>query len=117
MSGPESGERRAETGVATFGLVHGAYHGSWCWERLLPDLEHLGHIGLTVDLPCDDPNAGAREYAAPAQEAFAGAPDDLVLVGHSLGGSASLSSTDSVLSPDWCFSAPCCRALPARRRK
>ena len=72
--------------MATFGLVHGAYHGSSCWERLLPELEHLGHIRLTVDLPCDDPNAGAREYAATAQETFAGAPDDLVSVGHCLGG-------------------------------
>jgi pimeloyl-ACP methyl ester carboxylesterase len=49
-------------------------------------LEQLGHDALTVDLPCDDPAAGAREYAATAVEAFAAAPEDLVLVGHSLGG-------------------------------
>jgi hypothetical protein len=70
----------------TFGLVHGAFHGAWCWERLLPELEQRGHRVLTVDLPCEDPEAGAAEYAATAIEAFADASDELVLVGHSLAG-------------------------------
>ena len=72
--------------MTTFGLVHGAYHGSWCWQRLTPELERLGHRVLTVDLPSEDPLAGAAEYAAVAAAAFAGADEDLVLVGHSLGG-------------------------------
>lgn len=72
--------------MATFGLVHGAYHGSWCWEHLKATLEQRGHRVLTVDLPCEDPEAGAAEYAQVSIEAFADAPDDLVLVGHSLGG-------------------------------
>lgn len=25
--------------MTTFGLVHGAGHGAWCWERLAPELE------------------------------------------------------------------------------
>lgn len=74
------------TGMTTFGLVHGAFHGSWCWERLTDVLEARGHRVLTVDLPCDDPEAGASEYADAAVEAFSAAPDDIVLVGHSLGG-------------------------------
>jgi hypothetical protein len=41
--------------MATFGLVHGAGHGAWCWERLIPpanDLVLVGHslAGLTVPL-------------------------------------------------------------------
>ena len=72
--------------MVTFGLVHGAYHGSWCWERLTPELERQGHRVLTVDLPSEDPQAGAAEYAAAALTAFGGAGDDLVVVGHSLGG-------------------------------
>ena len=24
--------------MSTFVLVHGAWHGAWCWERALPDL-------------------------------------------------------------------------------
>jgi pimeloyl-ACP methyl ester carboxylesterase len=72
--------------MVTFGLVHGAYHGSWCWEKLTPQLERRGHQVLTVDLPAEDPRAGAAEYAAAALTAFGGAGDDLVVVGHSLGG-------------------------------
>jgi pimeloyl-ACP methyl ester carboxylesterase len=70
--------------MTDFGLVHGAYHGAWCWERLTPELECLGHRVFTVDLPAEDPQAGAAEYAAAAVTAFA--DEDLVLVGHSLGG-------------------------------
>ena len=72
--------------MTDFGLVHGAYHGAWCWERLTPELERLGHRVFTVDLPAEDPRAGAAEYAAAAVTAFADAGEDLVLVGHSLGG-------------------------------
>src|SRR6266581_2547268 len=63
--------------MTTFGLVHGAYHGSWCWERLASELERLGHRVLTVDLPSDEPLAGAAEYAAVAATAFADCPAEL----------------------------------------
>ena len=71
--------------MTTFGLVHGAFHGAWCWKRLVPELEARGHRALTVDLPIEDPSAGAEAYAAAAIAAF-GDVDDLVLVGHSIGG-------------------------------
>ena len=29
--------------MTTFALVHGAWHGGWCWERLTPELERRGH--------------------------------------------------------------------------
>src|SRR5260370_42618963 len=72
--------------MTTFGLVHGAFHGSWCWERLTPELERLGHRVLTVDLPGEEPLAGAAEYAAVAGTALADAGEGLVPVGPSLGG-------------------------------
>jgi pimeloyl-ACP methyl ester carboxylesterase len=72
--------------MTTFGLVHGAYHGAWCWQPLIDELERRGHRGLAVDLPCEDPDAGASEYANAAVKAFADADEDLVVVGHSLGG-------------------------------
>ena len=49
--------------MTTFGLVHGAYHGSWCWEPLMAALHGRGHRVLTVDLPAEVPEAGASEYA------------------------------------------------------
>jgi pimeloyl-ACP methyl ester carboxylesterase len=70
--------------MATFGLVHGAQHGAWCWDRLVPLLEERGHATVAVDLPCDDPDVGLDGYAEVVVGALAG-HDDVVLVGHSLG--------------------------------
>ena len=72
--------------MTTFVLVHGAWHGSWCWERLVPELEARGHRALTVDLPIADPTAGVDRYVAAVAEVLAGAGDDAVLVAHSLSG-------------------------------
>ena len=71
--------------MTTFGLVHGAWHGAWAWERLIPHLEVLGHRAVAVDLPCDDPAAGCIRYAEIVDQALP-RDDSLVLVGHSLGG-------------------------------
>ena len=29
--------------MATFVLVHGAWHGGWCWKRIVPPLRSEGH--------------------------------------------------------------------------
>jgi pimeloyl-ACP methyl ester carboxylesterase len=71
--------------VASFGLVHGAGHGAWCWERLIGELGALGHRAWAMDLPCDDPTAGTERYAEVVDRALPRV-DDLILVGHSLGG-------------------------------
>ena len=70
--------------MATFGLVHGAQHGAWCWECLTPELEQRGHEVVAVDLACDDPEASIATYASVVVDALDGR-DDVVLVGHSLG--------------------------------
>jgi pimeloyl-ACP methyl ester carboxylesterase len=69
----------------TVGLVHGAWHGAWCWERLAGELERLGHDVVAVDLPAEDASAGLQRYAELTAEAL-GDRADVVLVGHSLGG-------------------------------
>jgi hypothetical protein len=35
-----------------FLLIHGGFHGAWCWNRMIPELERLGHraIGITTEL-------------------------------------------------------------------
>jgi pimeloyl-ACP methyl ester carboxylesterase len=33
--------------MATFVLVHGAWHGGWCWSRIAPQLRAAGHIVQT----------------------------------------------------------------------
>lgn len=71
--------------MATIALVHGAWHGGWCWELIVPPLERGGHRVVCPDLPCDDPDAGFDDYADVVAAALEGetAP---VVVGHSLAG-------------------------------
>jgi pimeloyl-ACP methyl ester carboxylesterase len=69
-----------------FGLVHGGAHGAWCWQHLIGALDVLGYRSVAMDLPCEDESAGARRYADVVLDALAGAGEDVVLVGHSLGG-------------------------------
>jgi pimeloyl-ACP methyl ester carboxylesterase len=68
-----------------FALVHGAYHGAWCWDLVRKELERDGHSTSAVDLPCEDPDAGAERYAEVVVQAIPTGPG-VVLVGHSLGG-------------------------------
>ena len=91
--------------MTDFVLVHGGWHGAWCWDLLGAELTARGHEVIAVDLPAGDPTAGAAEYAeavlaalpnpGPAgsappleepEQGLRAAGEDLVLVGHSLGG-------------------------------
>jgi pimeloyl-ACP methyl ester carboxylesterase len=66
-------------------LVHGSYHGAWCWDLLRPELERLGHRVITMDLPISDPALGAAEYARTVEDALESGSEP-VLVGHSMAG-------------------------------
>jgi len=65
--------------MASFSLVHGAWHGGWAWDGVRAELEALGHVVHAPDLPCEVVAAGVEEYAAAV-------PPADVVVGHSLGG-------------------------------
>jgi pimeloyl-ACP methyl ester carboxylesterase len=66
-------------------LVHGSYHGAWCWDFLRPELERRGHRVIAMDLPISDPTLGAADYAKAIEDALD--PDtEPILVGHSMGG-------------------------------
>ena len=75
-------------------LVHGAFHGAWCWAPLVEELTAAGHTAETLDLPGsgDDPTPVAEvtldAYAARICEALADQPEPVVLVGHSMAGVA-----------------------------
>lgn len=78
--------------MATFILVHGAWHGGWCWERVVPLLEAQGHRVLAPDLPGmgqvphelgDDVLGEWADFVA-GLAARAEAP--VILIGHSRGG-------------------------------
>ena len=61
--------------MSTVVLVHGAWNGKWCWARLAPELEVLGHTPLAVDLPCDESAAGLNAYAETVVPAFRASPN------------------------------------------
>jgi pimeloyl-ACP methyl ester carboxylesterase len=69
--------------VATFCLLHGAWHEPSCWEPLQERLEALGHTTAAPDLPLHDPAAGFEQRIRPAVEALEGADEPIVVVVHS----------------------------------
>jgi pimeloyl-ACP methyl ester carboxylesterase len=84
----------AQTKPATFVLVHGAWHGGWCWRKLTPMLQARGHRVFTPTLT----GLGERAHLlSPAVDLMTHVKDiaamleyedlkDVVLVGHSYGG-------------------------------
>lgn len=69
--------------MATFGLLHGAWHDPWCWQLLTTRLEEMGHSTVAPDLPLHDPKAGYMQRVQPAIDALEGADGEVVVVAHS----------------------------------
>jgi pimeloyl-ACP methyl ester carboxylesterase len=69
-------------------LVHGAWHGSWCWEFLVPELRSRGWTTSVVDLPSTSgsPAAGVREDAEAVREALLAAEGPVTVLAHSYAG-------------------------------
>lgn len=77
--------------MSTFVLVHGAMHGSWCWDRVAEPLRHKGHYVDAVDMPGrpGGPQLASPDlasYAATVIAAIDRCTEPVVLVAHSLGG-------------------------------
>ena len=78
--------------MSTYVLVHGAWHGAWCWEKIVPLLERAGHRVLTLDLPGHGQDrTPTREvtlqaYTERVCRALDAAAEPVILVGHSMGG-------------------------------
>ena len=70
-----------------FVLVHGGFHGAWCWSPTIPELEKLGHEAIAIDIP----GHGERVHEEATMPGRLDAVLDVlqagdVLVGHSGGG-------------------------------
>lgn len=77
--------------IATFLLVHGAFHGPWCWDRLIPELQSLGHRVEAVDLvqaneATKNADAILDGWAEAIVSAARASVEKVVLVGHSRSG-------------------------------
>jgi len=80
-----------------FVLVHGAMHGAWCRDRLVPELAALGYEAVVVDLP----GHGTRRNEVATLESYGNAlagvvEQDDVLVGHSMGGTVITLAADAI---------------------
>jgi pimeloyl-ACP methyl ester carboxylesterase len=73
-------------------LIHGGWHGAWCWDRVAPLLEQDGHEVVRFYLPGHGEDRtpavevtleGYTDRVVDARDAL---PEPVVLGGHSLGG-------------------------------
>ena len=73
---------------ATLVLVHGAWHDSECWQRVLPLLGPHFKSAVRVELPsgASPTPAGLEADASHLNETLAGIDGPVVLCGHSYGG-------------------------------
>ena len=78
--------------MTQFLLIHGAFHGAWCWCKTVAELEKRGHRAKAIDLPGqgDDhtplANVTLDTMVDKIIAEMADLPGKVVLVGHSLGG-------------------------------
>jgi pimeloyl-ACP methyl ester carboxylesterase len=78
--------------MATFVLVHGAWHGAWCWFKVIPLLEKRGHTVVAVDLPSHGidrtptRDVSLELYAECVCRVLDSYREPVILVGHSMGG-------------------------------
>ena len=80
--------------MSAYLLIHGAWHGGWCWRKVIPLLEAKGHKAMAPDLPGhgDDKtpttNVSLESYADRICEIAGQQREPVILVGHSMGGVA-----------------------------
>ena len=61
--------------LGTVLLVHGAFHGAWCWKLVVEELEGMGIPVRTVDLPGhgeSDLSLGGLGTSGDEEDVFAG---------------------------------------------
>ena len=78
--------------MSTFVLVHGAWHGGWCWYRIAARLEAAGHTVFAPDMPGHGTDRTPIEevmmdaIVAKIGGCIDAAQESVILAGHSYGG-------------------------------
>lgn len=76
--------------LPTVVLVHGAWHGGWCWQRFTPHLEQRGFSFRAVELPSVGAKPGRAVTLSDDAAAVKAVLDDIsgpvLLCGHSYAG-------------------------------
>jgi len=74
-----------------FILIHGAWHGGWCWDGVIEKLKMAGHTAEAPTLPGHHPqddrsDIGLNDYVDKIVNLLKQQTDSVVLVGHSSAG-------------------------------
>lgn len=78
--------------MAAYVLIHGAWHGSWCWDKVVRLLNGKGHKVEAPDLPGHGKDktpireVSLQAYVDRVCKVLDGQPEPVILVGHSMGG-------------------------------
>src|SRR5215467_3531145 len=78
--------------MSTYVLIHGSWHGAWCWYKIIPLRQQAGHQVIALDLP-----GHGRDWTAPREVSLQhyvesvcnvldAQAESVMLVGHSRGG-------------------------------
>jgi pimeloyl-ACP methyl ester carboxylesterase len=94
MADSANAQGQTQTSAKTFVLVHGAWHGGWCWRRVSDLLEGRGHkvftptmTGLGERSHLIDPKVNLATHITDIVNVIKWEGlGDIVLVGHSYGG-------------------------------
>jgi len=90
-------------------LVHGAFHGAWCWDAVVAELRERGVEVTAPELPL----TGFADDVAVARAAIEAA-DDAVVCGHSYG--SSVISAAAAGLPSVRVSCTCARSCSTAAR-
>src|SRR5262249_52273240 len=87
--------------TATVVLIHGAWHGAWCWDRVVALLDAADVPTIAVDLPghgaSTEPLGDLYTHADFVRELVDAIDGPAVLCGHSYGGAV---ITEAAAGPD-----------------
>jgi pimeloyl-ACP methyl ester carboxylesterase len=76
----------------TYILIHGAWHGAWCWDKVVPLLQAKGHKAIAIDLPGHGGDIGRiadislNDYVDAVIKVTNEQAGPVILVGHSMAG-------------------------------
>jgi pimeloyl-ACP methyl ester carboxylesterase len=80
--------------MSTYVLIHGSWHGAWCWHKIAPRLEAAGHTVIAPDLPSHGRDwtpprdVTMQDYVDTITRILDAQDEPVVLVAHSRGGIA-----------------------------
>jgi pimeloyl-ACP methyl ester carboxylesterase len=78
--------------MSTYVLIHGSWHGGWCWQKVVPHLRQAGYSVFAPDLPGHGEDKTPLSAITPElvmqsiTAILAMQQEPVILVGHSSGG-------------------------------